>query len=308
MKAETPSRKRCPLLEEGLLLGAHLSISGGVDRALDRAKELKANSLQIFSQNVRSWSTRELKKEELISFREKYRDFGILFSVIHTSYLLNLASPKEELWDKSRRGLLEEVTRADALGIPFINTHVGAHTGSGREKGLDRVRKALNWISERQEFRSAEVKVLLENTAGSGTTLGSSLRELTHILEGLEYPDRFGICFDTCHGFAAGYDLSKRQGVGELLEAFKEGPGLKKLNLIHLNDSKGELGSRKDRHEHIGKGEIGESGFRAFLSDSQITNIPLILETPKEKIDDEEADVVNLRKVRRLANAAGGTY
>src|SRR6056297_2310003 len=286
--------------ELDMILGAHMSIAGGVDRALDRAHELNINGLQIFSQNVRSWKTRELDQEEIRKFKQKREEYGIDYVVIHTSYLLNLASPKDELWSKSKDGLLEEIERADALGISAINTHIGSHTGSGLENGLNRLVTALRDITETEEFNNSTVTILLENTAGAGSTLGSDFSELGQVLDQIDYPDRFGVCVDTCHGFAAGYDLSTKYGVQCTLESFDEHVGTDNLKLVHLNDSKGELGSNKDRHNHIGRGKIGEEGFKAIINHPDVRDLPFILETPKEKLDGMEADRVNLDKVMDL--------
>lgn len=283
--------------ELNMVLGAHMSIAGGVDKALDRAAELEANALQIFSQNVRSWKTRTLGEDEVRRFKEKREEYGVVYVVIHTSYLLNLASPKDDLWEKSKEGLIEEIGRADLLGIPAINTHIGAHTGSGLEAGIDRLVTALREIEGTEEFQNSKTAILLENTAGAGTTLGSDFEELGRVLSQLHEPDRFGVCVDTCHGYAAGYDLSSPEGLGDTLDEFDSAVGLDNLKLLHLNDSVGELGSNKDRHDHIGRGMIGEEGFRAIVNEPRLLGVPLILETPKEEIDGVPADRVNLDRL-----------
>jgi len=283
--------------ELGMTLGSHLSIAGGVDKAIDRAHDLDENALQIFSQNVRAWKTRELEEDEIAKFKDKRKQYGIDYVVIHTSYLLNLASPKDELWKKSKQGLVEEIRRADALGIPAINTHIGSHTGSGLENGLNRLIEALREITRTNEFADSTVTLLLENTAGAGTALGSDFSELGRVLGELDCPHRFGVCIDTCHGFAAGYDLSSQAGVEGTLQAFDEQVDIGNLKLVHLNDSRGGLGSNKDRHDHIGMGQIGEEGFKAIVNHPLARDLPFILETPKEKIDGVEADRVNLDKI-----------
>lgn len=283
-----------------MTLGSHLSIAGGVDKAIDRAHTLRENALQIFSQNVRAWKTRELGADEVEKFKSKRKKYGIDYVVIHTSYLLNLASPKDELWERSKAGLLEEIRRADALGVPAINTHIGSHTGSGLENGLDRLVTALQEITETEEFNNSTVTILLENTAGAGTNLGSDFSELGEVLSYMDYSDRFGVCVDTCHGFAAGYDLSTKSAVQATFKVFDEKVGIDNLKLVHLNDSKGGLGSNKDRHDHIGRGKIGEKGFKAVINHPALRELPFILETPKEKIDGMEADRVNLDKIMAL--------
>ncbi|MCF7889942.1 deoxyribonuclease IV [Candidatus Bipolaricaulota bacterium] len=283
-----------------MLLGAHMSIAGGIDSSVDRAADFEMNALQIFSHNVRSWDTRELTEEEIEGFKKKREEFGVDYAVVHTSYLLNLASPKEDLWEKSKKGLVEEIRRAHLLDIPAINTHIGAHTGSGLETGIDRLVEALKEIETTDVFENSSVKVLLENTAGEGTKLGSDFAELGEVLDKLDYPDRYGVCIDTCHGFAAGYDFATEAGLEETLEEFDREVGLNKLDLIHLNDSVGERGLHKDRHTHIGRGEIGNEGFAAVVNHPDTRKLPFILETPKEKLDGIEADRVNLDKVMDL--------
>lgn len=283
-----------------MLLGAHMSIAGGIDNSVDRAADFGMNALQIFSHNVRSWSTRELNEEEIDQFRRKRKKFGVDYAVVHTSYLLNLASPKDDLWEKSKRGLVEEIRRADLLGIPDINTHIGAHTGSGLEKGINRLVAALKDVEDTDVFQNSEVKILLENTAGSGTKLGSDFAELGHVLDELNNSDRYGVCIDTCHGFAAGYDFATKSGLEETLEEFDREVGLDELKLVHLNDSVGDRGSHKDRHAHIGHGKIGDEGFAAVVNYPDLRGLPFILETPKEELGGEKADRVNLDRVMDL--------
>ncbi|MBS3736320.1 deoxyribonuclease IV [Candidatus Bipolaricaulota bacterium] len=283
-----------------MVLGAHMSIAGGIDSSVDRAADLEMNALQIFSHNVRSWSTRELTEEEIRQFKKKRENFGVDYAVVHTSYLLNLASPKDDLWEKSKKGLIEEIRRAHLLGIPAINTHIGAHTGSGLENGIDRLIAALKEVEGTDEFEGSEVKILLENTAGAGTKLGSDFAELGKVLDELNNSDRYGVCIDTCHGFAAGYDFSTEAGLKETLEEFDHAVGLDRLDLIHLNDSIGDRGSHKDRHAHIGRGRIGDEGFAAVVNNPDLRELPFILETPKEELDGKKADRVNLDRVMYL--------
>lgn len=286
--------------DDCLLLGAHLSIDGGVHKAIDRAQELGINALQIFTHNVRSWKDKQFTQEEISTFKKAKNNSDVEFCVIHTSYLINLASPQESLWEKSKQGILSEIRRASQLGINYITTHIGAHTGSGESAGLSRVIQALKEISSSQVFRTSEVKILLENTAGQGTSLGHSPSQLGQLLHNVKTPERFGFCFDTCHAFAAGYDLSTKAGVRRTIDQFRNQVKEEKLKLIHLNDCKGQLGSGLDRHEHIGKGNIGLSGFEYLINHPDIRHLPLILETPKEEIDGTHADVINLSKIRQL--------
>ncbi len=275
-------------------LGLHLSITGSIDRAVDRAVEKSCNTLQIFSRNPRGWLSRTLELMETENFKGKLRASGIWPVFIHTPYLLNLASPKEDVYQKSIGVLKDELRRADELNVPYVVTHLGSHLGHGKIKGFKRIIDAVN-----KSFPAVEndVVLLLENTAGTKHSMGSSLEDIEYIVSRITDGERVGVCFDTCHAFATGYDLGSRGAVERALQRFDEVIGLAKLKLVHLNDSKGSLGSRIDRHEHIGMGKIGERGFRNILR-SRLGQLPLILETP---IDERRTDVENLEKVRELA-------
>ena len=275
-------------------LGLHLSIKGSVDRVIDRAVERGCNIFQMFSRNPRGWRSRKLELEEVESFKMKLRGSGIWPVFIHTPYLLNLASPKEDVYSKSVEALKDELLRAADLGVPYVITHLGSHLGHGKREGLRRIVDAVN-----NSFSAVEndVILLLENTAGTRNSMGSSFEDIESIAAGIEDRGRIGVCFDTCHALAAGYDLVSRGAVEHTLRRFDQIIALKELKLVHLNDSKGALGSRIDRHEHIGLGKIGERGFKNILK-SRLGRLPLILETP---VDKRRSDVENLRKVRELA-------
>lgn len=291
---------RRKLAAAGLTLGVHTSISGGLGKAIDRATDLGINALQIFSQNVRSWKSKTISRRVASTFRNKLHLSTVELGVIHSSYLLNLASPDSELRQKSIAGLEEEIYHAQQLGIPYVVTHIGAHTGSGKTSGLTRVIKSLNRFSRSERFSQSSATLLLENTAGAGTTLGQKFDELGWILSGLEQRERFGICFDTCHGYAGGYDISTPEGVHKTVDSLDRKVGVSELKLVHINDSKGGLGSQVDRHEHIGKGKIGHSGFSALINHPQLRGLPFILETPKEQLDGKNADQVNVNEVLKL--------
>ncbi len=275
-------------------LGLHLSIKGSIDRVIDRAVERGCNIFQMFSRNPRGWRSRKLELEEVESFKMKLRESGIWPVFIHTPYLLNLASPKEDVYSKSVEALKDELLRTADLGVHYVITHLGSHLGHGKREGLRRIVDAVN-----NSFSAVEndVILLLENTAGTRNSMGSSFEDIESIAARIEDRKRIGICFDTCHAFAAGYDLVSRGAVEHTLRRFDQIIGLKELKLVHLNDSKGALGSRIDRHEHIGLGKIGERGFKNILK-SRLGRLPLILETP---VDKRRSDVENLRKVRELA-------
>lgn len=275
-------------------LGLHVSISGSIGNAVDRAVEKECNTMQIFSRNPRGWDSKELSAKEIESFKKKLEKSDVWPVFIHTPYLLNLASPKQEVYRNSVKTLKDELARAGALGVPYVVTHLGSHLGYGKNAGLKRIVGAVN-----NAFSAVEnnATILLENTAGTANSMGSSFEDIAHIVSGVEDKKRVGVCFDTCHAFAAGYDLVSRGAVENTLHKFDEAIGLEKLGLVHLNDSKGGLGSRLDRHEHIGMGKIGERGFRNILK-SRLGQLPLILETP---IDERRNDVDNLKNVRKLA-------
>lgn len=288
-----------------MLLGCHLSISGGLEKAITEAEELGINALQIFSHNARRWRITPLPREEIQAFTQKRSTSALEYIVIHTSYLINLASPKEDVYRKSVQALCEEVQRAGQLGIPHVNTHVGAHLGVGLEAGLKRVVQALKKVLESPEaVKYPHVMILLENDAGEGTSLGVRFEELGVILDNVKQPARLGICFDTCHGFAAGYDFTSPKGLEGMLSELEQEVGLECLKLIHTNDSKHPLGARRDRHEHIGRGQIGLAGFQLMINHAQLRDLPFILETPKADHETEklnsEMDRINLNTMRSL--------
>ena len=281
-------------------LGLHLSIEGSIDRVVDRAVERHCNTLQMFSRNPRGWDSRKLASKKVESFKSKLRESGIWPVFIHTPYLLNLASPRDDVYTKSVKALKDELHRAAELGVPYLVTHLGSHLGYGKMEGFKRIIAAVN-----DSFNSVEndVVLLLENTAGTKNSMGSAFEDISHILSRIRVGRRVGVCFDTSHAFAAGYDLVSGGAVQHTLQRFDKVIGLEALKLVHLNDSRGALGSRLDRHEHIGMGMIGERGFRNILQ-SKLGQLPLILETP---IDGRRSDIKNLEKVRELAKEKGRT-
>ncbi|MBA7598718.1 putative endonuclease 4 [subsurface metagenome] len=271
-----------------LRLGYHVSISGGVDMAVDRAVELGCDTFQIFTRNPRSWRSRQLADEEVAAFRAKRAEAGLDPVVGHMPYILNLASPQDEVYGRSVGSLAVGLERCSALGIGFLVTHLGSHLGSGAEAGLRRVVGALDGVLGGD---GTDVVVLLENGAGSANGVGSSFEELGRILDGVGCPGRVGVCLDTCHMFVAGYDVRTREALGETLDAFDSSVGFGRLGVVHLNDSVGALGSGRDHHEHIGLGEIGLDGFRAIVG-SRLACLPLILETPLDGRRGEDLGVV----------------
>ncbi|OQY45162.1 MAG: deoxyribonuclease IV [Anaerolineaceae bacterium 4572_78] len=277
-------------------LGVHVSIAGGIDKALDRAEELNCNTMQIFTKNNNRWKARELRPAEIERYHERQAETGIEPVVTHASYLINLGSPKYKLWEKSMAALVIELRRCEILKIPYLVLHPGAHVKSGREAGLKRVAEGLDMVHNATS--GYQVKIALELTAGQGTVLGYQFDELSTIISKCQQHERLVVCFDTCHAIAAGYEFRNESAYQAMIDKFDTVIGLDKLVVIHLNDSIGDLGSRLDRHAHIGMGKIGLEPFGFFLNDSRFTDIPFLLETPQDvKI---ESDRENLARLRSL--------
>jgi deoxyribonuclease-4 len=275
-------------------LGVHVSIAGSIDKAVDRAVALGCNTFQIFTRNPRQWKARILTSEEIQDFKEKVKRHDIQPVFSHMPYLPNLASPKEPVYTRSVETLKGELQRCVRLGIPFLVTHLGSHLGVGKNSGYHRI---INAIDRTFQEVDEDVILLLENAAGTRNGMGSFFEDMQHIIEGLSVPERVGICFDTCHAYVAGYDLRTHENIRQVLRRVDETIGFERLRLVHLNDSISDLGSGRDRHEHIGMGTIGETGFKHVLR-SRFGRLPLILETP---FDERRSDDDNLRKVRELA-------
>ncbi len=280
------------------LFGAHMSIAGGCHHALLAAAAHGCETVQLFTKSSNQWAAKELTDDDVRLFRQTLRQTRLRFPTAHDSYLINLASPDEALYRKSIEAFLVEVQRAERLGLRYLVTHPGAHVDSGAEAGLARVAAALDEVHRRcPGFR---VKVLLETTAGQGSTLGHRFEHLATLLERVAEPKRLGVCLDTCHVFAAGYALFPEAEYRATMRAFDKLIGLKRLLVFHVNDSLKPFGSRVDRHAHIGQGQIGREAFRLLVNDPRFRNRPMILETPKEGPDETDMDEVNLRVLREL--------
>lgn len=275
-------------------VGVHVSIAGSLDLAVDRAKDEGCDVFQMFSRNPRGWGFKPLTDDDCTLFRKKIATTGLI-PVDHMPYLPNLASPKIEIWDKSVQTLQVELDRCGRLEIPYLVTHLGHHLGDGIAGGRERVIKAVNMALEASDTK---VMLLLENTAGEKNSVGSSFEHIQGIIGGIERSNRIGICFDTCHAFAAGYELRTETGLAATLAQLDETVGVGRLKVIHANDTKGDLGSGLDRHEHIGMGFIGEDGFRCILHNPVFNRLPLICETP---VDDRRDERGNIQAVRDLA-------
>jgi deoxyribonuclease-4 len=286
--------------EKSFKIGFHVSIAGGIDKAVDRALKIGCTTFQIFTRNPRSWIFKELDPDVSLSFINKRKDAKIDPVFAHMPYLANLSSPDDEIYQKSVEALIEELKRCSALNIPFIVTHCGSHRGKGFEIGLEQI---CNAIEEAYEQSQSKVQILLENTGGSKTSMGSSLKDLKRIIESLKNPisQMIGLCFDTCHAFVSGYELRKAEEVDKIVLEILETIGPDRLKLIHANDAKYEKGSHRDRHEHIGEGHIGAKGFKVILDNPMLRKLPWILETPRRSLED---DLKNLSKMQRLYQAS----
>jgi deoxyribonuclease-4 len=276
-------------------VGCHVSIAGSIDLAVGRAVERGCDTFQIFSRNPRGWKAKDLDIEMAGLFQEEVNGAGLVPVVDHMPYLPNLASPDDEIYGKSVATLTAELQRCDLLAIPYLVTHLGHHGGAGKEAGQNRVIDAINRALGQADNG---VMLLLENTAGEKNSVGTTVSDLARILGGIDAIERIGICFDTCHAFAAGYELRTDEGLEATLGELDDLIGRERLRLIHLNDSRGDRGSGLDRHEHIGLGFIGEAGFGRILRHTIIRSLPLICETP---VDERRDDAGNIAKVRELA-------
>ncbi|PIE65470.1 MAG: deoxyribonuclease IV [Desulfobacterales bacterium] len=275
--------------------GAHESVSKGLHCAFDRIEQVGGDSLQIFTRNQRQWNPKPLSAEEIAAFHEAWERNGMMPVASHGSYLVNLATGKTDLLQKSIAAFVTELNRCHQLKIPYIVLHPGSHGGDGVDTGIERFTKALDKTIETAE---SDAMVLLETTAGQGTGLGSSFEELGQIRQQSRFPEKIGFCLDTCHIFAAGYDFRTAAGYRKVMAAFDREAGIDNLHFFHLNDSKKELGSRVDRHEHIGNGCIGLSGFTHLVNDKRFADHPMTLETPKG--DNLREDIENLKTLRNL--------
>jgi len=275
-------------------LGAHMSIAGGLPNALRRGREVGCSVVQIFLKNQVQWTGRPLLAEEIAEFRREQAVTGIHTVFAHATYLVNLAAPDDAEWLRAIGAFADELERAEYLGLPFVVIHPGSHRGAGREAGVRRVARALDDLHARTA--GYRVRIALENTAGAGHLLGARAAELGAILEAVRMPERVAVCLDTCHLFAAGYDIRTPAGLAAALERFGAAVGLDRIVAFHLNDAKAGLGSGLDRHQHIGRGEIGPGAFRALLRHPRLRRVPMALETPKA----DRWDQRNLATLRRL--------
>jgi deoxyribonuclease IV len=299
-------------------VGFHVSIAGGISNSVDNALKIGCSAFQIFTRNPRGWAAKPLVDDDVKNFRAKLAKSPISPEavIVHMPYLPNLAAPEGELYKKSVDTLTGEVQRCITLGIPSLVIHLGSHLGKGTEEGIGQLVKACNYAldnygknassdssqpKQKNNKKNAPVRILLENMAGQKNSIGGRFEEIRLLLDRLKPKGSFGVCLDTCHVFASGTDLRKERDVEKMLSQFDSTVGLKELKVLHLNDSKGDLNSKIDRHEHIGLGKIGKAGIAALLQHKSLRNLPMIMETP---VDKQRSDVDNLKVVLDLANSA----
>jgi deoxyribonuclease-4 len=286
-----------PEMTRQLLLGAHMSIRGGVSTAIERACSIDCTAMQIFVKNNMQWFARPLRREEIRAFLDHVQRRELLSIFAHANYLINLAATNPQFHANSIRALSEELIRTDQLRLPFVVLHPGAHVGAGEEAGLEKVVESIDRVLA--GLPKIKTRIALETTAGQGSCLGNKFEQLAYIITSVREPERLCVCLDTAHVFAAGYDISSESSVRKTLSEFDRAIGPDRLAAIHLNDSKTGCGSRVDRHEHIGKGRIGLDAFRFIMRNRRFRKTPKVLETPKGK--ELREDVINLKTLRRLA-------
>lgn len=280
------------------ILGAHMSMAGGYSKAVEAAHRAGCDCVQLFTKSNNQWRAKPISDEQVAQFQAALSDLGIKHPISHDSYLINLASPDDALWKKSVDAFVIELQRAEQLGIPYVVAHPGAYTTSSESQGLERIAGALDEVHKQTKGIAAQC--LLETTAGQGSNLGWKFEHLATVLDGVRDPDRLGICFDTCHVFAAGYAMDTEEAYRATMCAIDKTVGVEQIHAFHLNDSLKPLGSRVDRHAHIGRGEMGVNPFRFLLGDQRFRKIPMYLETPKGEENGTDLDVINLRVLRKL--------
>ena len=287
------------MTHKGPLLGAHMSIAGGVDNAVLQGKEVGCDTVQLFTKSSRQWVSKPLGKDEIARFHRAKQETGLNTVVAHDSYLYNFAAPDDVLRKKSVAGLIDEMERCEALGVMYLIAHPGAHVGTGEEAGIQTIAKSIDEMQ--RACPGYETKLAIEITAGQGSNLGYRFQQVRQIIDASKNSDQLRVCFDTEHAFAAGYDLRTKEGYERTFAEFDEAIGLGLLVAFHLNDAKKDLGCRVDRHEHIGKGFIGLEAFRLLMNDRRFWGLPMCLETPKS--DDCHEDRENLATLRNLLGA-----
>ncbi len=279
-----------------ILLGAHTSIAGGVDKAVERAFRIGCTTFQLFTKNSNQWNSKPLTEQVIQNYKRLIKETKLKPVIAHDSYLINLCAKDRTILKKSRRAFVEELNRCEILGIDYLNFHPGSHMGKGEDYGIKLVAESINIAHELT--KGFKVKSMIETTAGQGTSIGYRFEQIRKIIDLVENKYRLEVCVDTCHIFAAGYEIRNEKDYLKTFEEFDSVIGLKYLKAFHLNDSKKDIGERVDRHEHIGKGRIGLNGFRFIMNDERFIKIPKILETPKG--EDMKEDVLNMKRLLSL--------
>ncbi len=282
---------------KGRLLGVHCSIAGGVENAPLAGDALGCTAIQLFTTNNQQWRPHPISDASAAAFRENMRCTRVRVAFAHAIYLINLAAPDRSVHARSLRAMVGELERAQLLGLPFVVVHPGAPKDRGRDWGVRRVAESIDRVIEKTP--GSRVRIALETTAGLGSTLGGRFEELAAIIDRVGDKRRVAVCFDTCHAFAAGYDIATKLGYAKSWKQFDRTVGFKRLVALHLNDSQTELGSRRDRHEQLGEGRIGRAGFRLLMNDARLAHLPMVIETPKV-VEGQERDPINLGFLRRL--------
>ncbi|MGB8657806.1 MAG: deoxyribonuclease IV [Candidatus Zixiibacteriota bacterium] len=283
-------------MRKRLLIGAHMSISGGVFNSLLFGEEVGCATIQIFTKNNNQWRAKELTTEDVNRFFENEEKTGISPVVGHNGYLINLASPREDIYKQSLEAMLIELQRAERLQLPYLVMHPGSHMGTGESEGIKKISRSLDWLH--RKTKGYQVKICLETTAGQGSAVGYRFEHMSEIIQRVKESQRLGVCYDTCHTFAAGYDIRTKKTYEQTFREFDQVVGLSRLKVVHMNDSMKDLGSRVDRHQHIGEGRIGLEGFSLLMNDPRWEKTLKILETPKE--GGTAKDIRNLRVLRSL--------
>tara|TARA_B100000315_G_C14594741_1_gene598186 strand:+ start:1838 stop:2683 length:846 start_codon:yes stop_codon:yes gene_type:complete len=279
------------------LLGAHVSVAGGVYKAPERGKDISANAIQIFTANQNQWFPKQPSEEDCEKFQIEMKNNRIQSCVSHASYLLNMGSPEMKKLNMTRKAFTTEIDRCNACDIPFVVFHPGAHMKSGEDGCLKRISESLNYVMNKRPDN--QTTILIENTAGQGTVVGYKFEHLAEIIDGVENKGKIGVCFDTQHGFAAGYDLRTEEGWNETFQKFDEIVALEWLKAFHINDSKKELGTRVDRHESLGKGYLNEETFKCLVNDERFDGLPMLLETPVKDYMEYKEELKYLRKLKK---------
>jgi deoxyribonuclease-4 len=281
------------------LVGAHISIAGGFYKAVERAQAIGCTTMQIFTKNNKAWLGKKITQQEIDDFKKAMRGSGLSKIMVHNSYLINIASKNPDVERKSVSALKHELQRCEQLGIPYLVLHPGSHLGAGEEKGISKISKNLD---KALAHANGKTKILLETMAGQGTNLGKTFKELKAIIKGCKYKKLIGVCLDTCHIFSAGYDIGNEKKYDEVIKQFSRTIGISRLKAIHINDSKTECGSHKDRHANLGKGKIPRKAFSLIMKDKRLLKIPKVLETPDTSLYEKE-----IKSLKRMAGVVKST-